>query len=128
MLRHEARKPGNIRVEDVGEMIELENANFARSNYGTKGLEPRCERNPILNGKSCNLNALGTNLDMSTAYHPQTDGQSERNQFEPRGYNSGREVKRLKRSSNPIIQRFDGNSKRGPEFQHGEREDQFKKK
>ncbi|GKB07996.1 putative reverse transcriptase domain-containing protein [Tanacetum coccineum] len=32
------------------------------------------------------FNALGTNLDMSTAYHPQTDGQSERTIQTLRGY------------------------------------------
>ncbi|GKC56107.1 putative reverse transcriptase domain-containing protein, partial [Tanacetum coccineum] len=39
-----------------------------------------CDRDPkfALNFWKSLQNALGTNLDMSTAYHPQTDGQSER--------------------------------------------------
>ncbi|GJT70242.1 putative reverse transcriptase domain-containing protein [Tanacetum coccineum] len=39
-----------------------------------------CDRNPRFasNFWRSLQNALGTNLDMSTAYHPQTDGQSER--------------------------------------------------
>ncbi|GKB10535.1 putative reverse transcriptase domain-containing protein [Tanacetum coccineum] len=49
----EARKPENIMNEDVG-------GRFA-----------------VKSGRSLQK-ALGTNLDMSTAYHPQTDGQSER--------------------------------------------------
>ncbi|GJW19182.1 reverse transcriptase domain-containing protein [Tanacetum coccineum] len=39
-----------------------------------------CDRDPRFTSNFRRLlqNALGTNLDMSTAYHPQTDGQSER--------------------------------------------------
>ncbi|GJS03705.1 putative reverse transcriptase domain-containing protein [Tanacetum coccineum] len=39
-----------------------------------------CDRDPRFTSNFCRSlqNALGTNLDMSTAYHPQTDGQSER--------------------------------------------------
>ncbi|GJS10458.1 putative reverse transcriptase domain-containing protein [Tanacetum coccineum] len=100
-------------------------------------------------------NALGTNLDMSTAYHPQTDVNE--GPFNSRVYAAclaillwkavpldglhlddklhfveepveivGREVKRLKRSRIPLV-KVRWNSKRGPEFTW-EREDQFKKK
>nr|GEW77823.1 putative reverse transcriptase domain-containing protein [Tanacetum cinerariifolium] len=59
--------------------------------------------------------ALGTQLDMSTAYHPETD-------VKIMDY----EIKQLKRSRIPII-KVRWNSNRGPEFTW-EREDQFKQK
>ncbi|GJV04026.1 putative reverse transcriptase domain-containing protein [Tanacetum coccineum] len=90
----EARKPKNIKNEDVGGML-IENSRDPEK-LRTEKLEPRTDGTLCLNGRSwlpCygNLRTmimheshrslqkdLGTNLDMSTAYHPQTDEQSER--------------------------------------------------
>ncbi|GJV81039.1 putative reverse transcriptase domain-containing protein [Tanacetum coccineum] len=69
--------------------------------------------------------ALGTDISMSIAYHPETDGQSERTiqtledmlpQFveEPVEIME-REIKRLKRSRIPLV-KVRWNSRRGPEF------------
>ncbi|GKE63592.1 putative reverse transcriptase domain-containing protein [Tanacetum coccineum] len=98
--------------------------------------------------------ALGTRLDMSTAYRPQTDGQGERTirtlEDMLRAYETlailldeiqiddklqfieepveimDREVKRLKQSRIPIV-KVRWNSRRGPEFTW-EHEDQMQKK
>ncbi|GJW26806.1 putative reverse transcriptase domain-containing protein [Tanacetum coccineum] len=119
----EARKPENIKSEDVGGML-IENAKFPEAIREQK-LEPRADGTLCLNGRSwlpcygdlrtvimheshkskysihpgsdkmyqdmkklywwpnmkadiATLDSLGTNLDMSTAYHPQTDRQSKR--------------------------------------------------
>ncbi|GJW84448.1 putative reverse transcriptase domain-containing protein [Tanacetum coccineum] len=47
-----------------------------------------CDRDPRFTSNFWRSlqNALGTNLDMSTAYHPQTNGQSERTITSSRGY------------------------------------------
>nr|GEU97371.1 putative reverse transcriptase domain-containing protein [Tanacetum cinerariifolium] len=74
---------------------------------------------------------LGTNLDMGTVYHPETDGQSKRtiqtleDMLQPFEIME-REIKRLKRSQIPLVM-VRWNSRRGPEFTW-EREDSFKQK
>ncbi|GJZ98459.1 putative reverse transcriptase domain-containing protein, partial [Tanacetum coccineum] len=87
----EARKPENVKNEDVGGML-LENSKDTEK-FRTEKLEPRADGTLCFNGRSwfpCYgdlrtvimheslQKALGTNLYMSTAYHPQTDRQSER--------------------------------------------------
>ncbi|GJS27533.1 putative reverse transcriptase domain-containing protein [Tanacetum coccineum] len=66
----EVRKPDDLEDKDVGGMIRKEK------------LEPRSDGTPCLKNRSWlsffGDKDLGTRLDMSTAYHPQTDGQSER--------------------------------------------------
>ncbi|GKA71632.1 putative reverse transcriptase domain-containing protein [Tanacetum coccineum] len=62
--RSEARKAENINTEDLGGMI--------------KKLKPRADGTFTLHFWQSLQKDLGTHLDMSTAYHPQTNGQSER--------------------------------------------------
>ncbi|GJT53822.1 putative reverse transcriptase domain-containing protein [Tanacetum coccineum] len=69
----EARKPENIKSEDVGGML-IEHAKFPEAVREQK-LEPRADE-PC--ASMAVAERFSTNLDMSTAYHPQTDGQSER--------------------------------------------------
>nr|GFA30295.1 putative reverse transcriptase domain-containing protein [Tanacetum cinerariifolium] len=91
----EAGKPKNIKEEDVGGML-VENSRDLEKVRKEK-LEPRTDGTLCLNGRSwlpCYgyLQTIimhdshkskyslhpGTRLDMSTAYHPETDSQSER--------------------------------------------------
>nr|GFA43468.1 putative reverse transcriptase domain-containing protein [Tanacetum cinerariifolium] len=83
----EARKPDNIKNKDVGGML-VENS-MDPEKLRTEKLKPHADGTLCLNGRSwlpCYgdlrtkslQKALGTSLDMSTVYHPETDGQSER--------------------------------------------------
>nr|GEV42625.1 putative reverse transcriptase domain-containing protein [Tanacetum cinerariifolium] len=98
--RTEARKPENFEAEDVGGMIRkeklkprvdgtlcLKNKKRLTRLYMKKVVMRHgipvsiicdCDGRFTSNFWRSFQNALGTRLDMSTAYHPQTDGQSER--------------------------------------------------
>nr|GEW83973.1 putative reverse transcriptase domain-containing protein [Tanacetum cinerariifolium] len=94
----EAMKPENLKSKDVGSML-IENSKDPEKPRKEK-LEPRADETLCLNNrniatyiskgeKTClrvkvehqkpsGLLAMGTRLDMNTAYHPETDGQSKR--------------------------------------------------
>nr|GEV86120.1 reverse transcriptase domain-containing protein [Tanacetum cinerariifolium] len=87
----EAKKPENLKKEDVGGML-IENSKDTKK-FKKEKLEPRADETLCLNNRSwlpcygdlrtlimheAFQKALGTWLDMSTAYHPETDGKSER--------------------------------------------------
>nr|GEX58999.1 reverse transcriptase domain-containing protein [Tanacetum cinerariifolium] len=89
--RTEARKPKNLKSEDVEGML-IENSKDPEKPKKEK-LEPRTDETLCLNNRSwlpCYgdlrtlithesfQKAMGTQLDMSMAYHPQTDGKSKR--------------------------------------------------
>ncbi|GJU08469.1 putative reverse transcriptase domain-containing protein [Tanacetum coccineum] len=86
-LSRKEREPPlrNIKSEDVGGML-IENAKFPEAIREQK-YEPR-RMEPCAHGQELRSlqNALGTNLDMSTAYHPQTDGKKARRPSNSRGY------------------------------------------
>ncbi|GKB10748.1 putative reverse transcriptase domain-containing protein [Tanacetum coccineum] len=70
----EARKPRNLKNKDVGGML-IENSKD-QEKLRTEKLEPRADVH--IKFLEATSKALGTNLDMSTTYHPQTDEESER--------------------------------------------------
>nr|GEY17449.1 putative reverse transcriptase domain-containing protein [Tanacetum cinerariifolium] len=71
----EAMKPENLKSKNVGGML-IENSKDPEKPRKEK-LEPRVEGTLCLNNRIV-LEGYGTRLDMSTAYHSETDGKSER--------------------------------------------------
>ncbi|GJS89710.1 putative reverse transcriptase domain-containing protein [Tanacetum coccineum] len=77
---NEALKPENLENEDVGgRMIDSQNLNRIVARHGIP-VSIICDRDGRFTSNFWRSfqKALGTDLSMSTAYHPETDGQSER--------------------------------------------------
>nr|GEY23255.1 retrovirus-related Pol polyprotein from transposon TNT 1-94 [Tanacetum cinerariifolium] len=80
----EARKPENIKKEDVGETDPMDKLArmYLKEVVMRHGIPASIiyDRDPRFTSNFWGSlqNALDTNLDISTTYHPQTDGQSER--------------------------------------------------
>ncbi|GJW91280.1 putative reverse transcriptase domain-containing protein [Tanacetum coccineum] len=76
-VQTEARKPKNLKSKDVGGML-IENSKDPEKPKKEK-LEPRVDGTLFASNFWRSFQkAMGTQLDMSMEYHPQTDGQSER--------------------------------------------------
>nr|GEY35519.1 putative reverse transcriptase domain-containing protein [Tanacetum cinerariifolium] len=71
----EAMKPENLKSEDVGGML-IENSKDPKKPRKEK-LEPRTDGTLCLNNRSIS-EGYGHSVGYETAYHPETDGQSER--------------------------------------------------